>query len=43
LSIAGVIDIGLPGWWIPVTGTADIVALVILLSRPIRRWAGWGR
>ena len=43
LSLASVISIGLPGWWIPVTGTADIAALAILLSRPIRRWAGWGR
>lgn len=43
LSIAGVISIGLPGWWIPVAGTADIAALVILLSRPIRRWVGWGQ
>jgi hypothetical protein len=43
LSIAGVINIGLPGWWIPVAGIADIAALVILLSRPIRRWVGWGR
>ena len=43
LSVAGVINIGLPGWWIAVTGTADIVALAILLSRPVRRWVGWGR
>ena len=43
LSIAGLINIGLPGWWIPVAGAADIAALVILLSRPIRRWVGWGR
>jgi len=38
LSIAGVINTGLPGWWIPVTGAADILALVILLSAPIRGW-----
>ncbi|MGH3230443.1 MAG: hypothetical protein ACRDOA_18030 [Streptosporangiaceae bacterium] len=38
LSVAGVINTGLPGWWIPVTGAADIAALVILLSPPIRRW-----
>lgn len=38
LSIAGVINTGLPGWWIPVTGAADILALAILLSPPIRRW-----
>jgi hypothetical protein len=38
LSIAKVINTGLPGWWIPITGTADILALAILLSPPIRRW-----
>jgi hypothetical protein len=38
LSIGGMIDTGLPGWWISVTGTADIAALGILLSPPIRRW-----
>jgi hypothetical protein len=38
LSVAGVINTGLPGWWIPVTGAADIAALVILLSPPVRRW-----
>jgi hypothetical protein len=38
LSVAGVINAGLPGWWIPVTGAADILALVILLSAPIRGW-----
>jgi hypothetical protein len=38
LSVAGVINTGLPGWWIPVTGAADILALAILLSPPIRRW-----
>ena len=40
LSIAGVVDIGLPGWWIPITGIADILALVIWLSPPIRHWVG---
>ena len=38
LSVAGMINIGLPGWWIPITGVADILALAILLSLPIRRW-----
>ena len=38
LSIAGVIHTGLPGWWIPITGVADILALVIWLSPPIRGW-----
>ncbi len=38
LSVAGVINTGLPGWWIPITGAADILALAILLSPPIRRW-----
>jgi hypothetical protein len=38
LSIAGVISTGLPGWWIPITGAADILALAILLSPTIRRW-----
>lgn len=38
LSVAGVINIGLSGWWIPITGAADILALAILLSPPIRRW-----
>jgi hypothetical protein len=38
LFIAGVINTGLPGWRIPVTGAADILALAILLSPPIRRW-----
>jgi hypothetical protein len=38
LSIAGVINTGLPGWWIPITSAADILALAILLSPPIRRW-----
>jgi hypothetical protein len=38
LSIAGVIRTGLPGWWIPITGAANILALAILLSPPIRRW-----
>ena len=38
LSVARVINTGLPGWWIPITGAADILALAILLSPPIRRW-----
>jgi hypothetical protein len=38
LSIARVINAGLPGWWIPITGAADFLALAILLSPPIRRW-----
>ena len=38
LSIAGVIHTGLPGWWISVTGVADIAALAILLSPPVRAW-----
>lgn len=38
LSVAGVLNTGLPGWWIPITGAADILALAILLSPPIRRW-----
>jgi hypothetical protein len=38
LSVARVINTALPGWWIPITGTADILALAILLSPPIRRW-----
>ena len=37
LSAAGVINTGMPGWWIPI-GAADILALAILLSPPIRRW-----
>jgi hypothetical protein len=38
LSIAGVMNLGLPGWWIPITSVANILALAILLSSPIRRW-----
>ncbi len=38
LSVGRVISTGLPGWWIPITGTADMLALAILLSPPIRRW-----
>jgi len=38
LSVARVINTGLPGWWIPITGAADVLALAILLSPPIRRW-----
>jgi len=37
LSVAGAINAVLPGWWIPI-GAADILALAILLSPPIRRW-----
>jgi capsular polysaccharide biosynthesis protein len=33
-----VLDAGLPGWWILITGAADILALAILLSPRIRRW-----
>ena len=38
LSLAGVIHTGLPGWWISSTGAADIAALAILLSPPVRAW-----
>jgi hypothetical protein len=38
LSIAGVINTGLPRWCIPISVAADILALAILLSPPIRRW-----
>jgi hypothetical protein len=38
LAIVGVINTSLPGWWISITGTADIVALAILLSPSVRRW-----
>jgi len=38
LSIAAVINTGLPRWWIPISVAADILALAILLSPPIRRW-----
>jgi hypothetical protein len=38
LSMAGVTNAGLPGWWIPIAGVADIAALAILLSAPVRRW-----
>lgn len=38
LSVAGAIDTGLPGWWIPITSAADVLALAILLSPPIRGW-----
>jgi hypothetical protein len=38
LSIARVINTGLLEWWIPIAGAADILALAILLSPPIRRW-----
>ncbi len=38
LSISGVINTGLPGWWVGIGVAADIVALAILLSPFIRRW-----
>jgi hypothetical protein len=38
LSVARVITNVMPGWWMLITGPADILALVILLSPPIRRW-----
>lgn len=38
LSAAGAINYLLPGWWMLITGPADILALVILLSPPIRQW-----
>ncbi|HEY7324175.1 MAG TPA: hypothetical protein VH520_05055 [Streptosporangiaceae bacterium] len=38
LSVAGVINTILPGWWMVITGSANVLALAILLSPPIRRW-----
>jgi hypothetical protein len=38
LAIGGVINTGMPEWWIPIMSTADILALVILLSPSIRHW-----
>ncbi len=38
LSVAGVINNVPPGWWMLITGPADLLALAILLSPPIRRW-----
>jgi hypothetical protein len=38
LSISGLINTGFPQWWVPITGTADILALAILFSSPIRHW-----
>ena len=38
LAVAGVTNYVLPGWWMLVTGAADILALAILLSPPIRSW-----
>jgi hypothetical protein len=38
LSLFGVINYVVPGWWMLIPGAADIVALVILLSPPIRGW-----
>lgn len=38
LSVARVITNVMPGWWMLITGPADILALAILLSPPIRRW-----
>jgi hypothetical protein len=38
LSVTGVINYVLPGRWMLITGPADMLALVILLSPPVRRW-----
>jgi hypothetical protein len=38
LSVAGVINYVLPGWWMLITGPADVLAVATLLSPPIRRW-----
>lgn len=38
LSAAGVTSYVRPGWWMLVTGAANILALALLLSPPIRRW-----
>jgi hypothetical protein len=38
LSVAGAINYLPPGWWMLITGPADMLALAILLSPPIRRW-----
>jgi hypothetical protein len=38
LAIARVINTSLPGWWIPIASTADILTLAVLLSPSIRRW-----
>jgi hypothetical protein len=42
LSVTGVINYVLPGWWMLITGAADLLALAILLSPPIRRWVANG-
>jgi len=42
LSVASVINYVLPGWWMLITGAADVLALAILLSPPIRRWVANG-
>lgn len=38
LSVAGVINYVLPGWWMLITGPANVLAVATLLSPPIRRW-----
>jgi hypothetical protein len=38
LSVSGLINTGLPRWWILIAGAADILALAILFSPPIRDW-----
>jgi hypothetical protein len=38
LSVAGVSNYVLPGWWMLATGAANVLALAIFLSPPIRRW-----
>jgi len=42
LSAAGVINYVRPGWWMLIAGTADMLALAILLSPRIRRWVASG-
>ena len=38
LSIGGVVHLGLPGWWLPIASVANVLALAILLSPPVRHW-----
>jgi len=38
LSVAGVTNYLPPGWWMLGTGAANIMALAMFLSPPIRRW-----